>query len=155
MKASLIFHLPAALGAAGLLGLAAMLLVDVTCRAFGMPLLGTQDLAEAALILVTLGALAALETEDGHIRVDLLASKLPPRVQQSVEIARALLTTALWLGLALCLLEAAELSRLLGLASNILAIPKAPLQGLAAALVGLAALAAAARPLIRRGRDDA
>lgn len=128
-------------GVSGLVlgALCLMLLGDVLGRALGHPLFGAQDLAEMVMVIATFAALPLLEAKGQQIRVDLLARPMTGWPNRLSFIAAKLLGVAIWGGLAVAVFQAAQLSALLGLSSNILALPKAPFQY---ALSGLAALAA-------------
>lgn len=138
--------------AAFLLAITALLLADVVARACGHPLFGAQDLAEMALVLVTFGAVTALEQRDAQIRVDLLKPAMPHWLVTGGDRIAALLGAGLYLALAKALWDSAALSALLNLSSNILNLPKAPVQYAVAGLVTMAAAISALRALDLAGK---
>lgn len=140
-------RLATSLAAVVLLGLCALLLIDVLARALAAPLFGSQEIAEMGMIVVVFAGLAELEAKGGQIRVDLLSEVLPAGVTCALDRASSGAAALLWGALAWSMISAAQLSDLLGLSSNLLALPRAPFQYLLAGAAGLAAVAA----LIRMG----
>lgn len=136
--ADLLAALCCGLASALVLGVTALLLADVVGRAFGVPLFGAQDLAEMAMVLMTFGALALLEQRDAQIRVELFKPLMPQWLIACGDMLAAILGSALWFALAYAIWESAALSSLLNLASNILKLPKAPVQYAVAALIAIA-----------------
>jgi TRAP-type C4-dicarboxylate transport system permease small subunit len=70
-----------------LLALMALTFVAVTLRKFNNPILGTQDLSEAGLIVVVFFALAYSGWTGGHIAVDLISGVLKGRGLRIVDTA--------------------------------------------------------------------
>ncbi|MFE3838987.1 TRAP transporter small permease [Pseudogemmobacter sonorensis] len=138
----------ARLSGAVLLALTGMLLADVVGRGFGRPLFGAQDLAEMGMVVVTFGALAMLDHRGGQIRVDLFAGAMPGWMRRGGDRLSAALGAAIWLALAWALWDAARLSALLNLSSNILSISKAPFQHALAAFAVIAALGGILRAIL-------
>ena len=147
----------AALAGGTILALAALLFADVVCRGLGRPLFGAQDIAEMAMIMVTFGAVALLDQQYGQIRVDLLSNHLPPILRRLTNRLSFLLAAVVYSVLAWTLWDAAALSAMLSLSTNILSLPKAPFQYLMAVLAFFAALNAFLRcivPDIRKYPND-
>lgn len=136
--ADLLAALCCGLASALVLGVTALLLADVAGRAFGAPLFGAQDLAEMAMVLMTFGTLALLEQRDAQIRVELFKPLMPQWLIVCGDMLAAILGAALWFALADAIWESAALSSLLNLASNILKLPKAPVQYAVATLIAIA-----------------
>ncbi|WP_210270075.1 TRAP transporter small permease [Aureimonas mangrovi] len=139
----------ARLAGAVLLGVTAMLLADVAGRFFGHPLFGAQDVAEMSMVIITFGVVALLDRRGDQIRVDLFGPVMSARFRRVVDRLSSLLAAVIWLTLAWTQVDAAELSSLLSLSTNILGIPRAPFEyALAAfaATAGVSALASAFLP---------
>lgn len=152
MGAKSIATLCAGLSAILLLAMTALLLTDVIGRAFGHPLFGAQDLAEMAMVVMIFAALPLLDQRGGQIRVDLMTPVMPAWLIHAGDRVAAVIGAALWLALAKATLDSAALSSLLSLASNILKLPKAPVQYAVAALVTVAACGNLARAFARGPR---
>ncbi|WP_241557947.1 TRAP transporter small permease [Falsirhodobacter deserti] len=133
-------RISAALSGAVLLAVTAMLLIDVLGRAAGHPLFGAQDVAQMAMVLITFGTVAALDRQNGQIRVDLLKPAMPRAVRRAVSRLSLLLGAAIYATLAWTLWDAAALSSMLSLGTNILGLPRAPFQYALAAFALIAAL---------------
>ena len=131
--------LSATLGCIGLLVEMVVILVDVVGRAFGHPLLGSQDLTTMTLVIVVFGGMALCDREGGHIAVDLLERHFPARLNRIVDAAAALLGAVIFLAIAWAVYESARLSLMLNLSTNLLELPKAWFQW---ALCGLATVTA-------------
>jgi TRAP-type C4-dicarboxylate transport system permease small subunit len=80
--------------ATGVLGLMMLLTVaDVFMRAFfNSPITGTTEITEFMMIVVVFPALAWCAVNRRHVRVDLLVSQLPPRIQTIIDSITLLLT---------------------------------------------------------------
>ena len=79
--------------ATGVLGLMMMLTVaDVFMRTFfNSPITGTTEVTEFMMVIVVFPALAWCAVQRRHIKVDLLVSHLPPRVQTVIDSTTLLL----------------------------------------------------------------
>jgi len=73
--------------ATGVLGLMMLLTVaDVFMRTFfNSPIMGTTEVTEFMMVIVVFPALAWCAVQRKHIKVDLLVSHLPPRVQTVID----------------------------------------------------------------------
>ena len=138
----------ARLSGAVLLALTGMLLADVIGRSLGRPLFGAQDMAEMGMVIVTFGAVALLDSRGDQIRVDLFARIMPGWMRRGSDRLSSALGAAIWLTLAWALWDAARLSAMLNLSSNILQIPKAPFQYALAGFAVIAALGGLLRTLV-------
>lgn len=117
--------LSAIIGTAGLLVELAVILIDVTGRAFGRPLYGSHDIVGMSMVLVVFGAMALCDRNGGHISVDLLEHRFPAAMNRLLDIAAALIGAAIFFGLAWAVWESAKLSVMLNLSTNLLQLPKA------------------------------
>ncbi|XDA97282.1 TRAP transporter small permease [Sulfitobacter sp. LCG007] len=131
--------LSALIGAAGLMIEVAVILADVIGRAFGHPLYGSQDLITMTMVITVFGAMALCDRRGGHIAVDILERRFPPRLNRAIDILTALLGTAIFLVLAWAIYDSAKISQMLNLSTNLLRIPRAWFQ---LALCGFALLTA-------------
>ena len=130
--------LSAVVGAVALVVVVLTVLVDVVGRYFGAPLYGAQDIVQMAALFVVFGGMAFCERRGGHIQVDLLERRLPPRVNRVLIVAGCLAGALVFALIARQMWEASKLARMLNMGTNILALPRAPFQY---ALVGLSGIA--------------
>jgi len=114
-------------GMALLLGVAIIVTSDVVLRyAFGRPLTGSNEFCELMMIVIVYFAMARVEEQKGHIRVDLVYQLLPARAKTALD------RTMVILGIAIASMVVWEASvtamRLfkIGKISDILGIPIAP-----------------------------
>lgn len=84
----------ARIGGAALLGVAILIAVEVVLRSFGIGLNAGTELASYTLALAATWSLAYVVLERGHVRVDIVARKLP-RLQRTVLDLLALLSLAI------------------------------------------------------------
>ncbi|SEG85653.1 TRAP transporter small permease [Marinobacterium lutimaris] len=115
------------------------ILTDVIGRFFGSPLSGSQDLTQMAMVLIVFGGMAYCEKNSGFIAVDLFERMFPPMMNRLLDIAGHLIGGLLFAAIGYTVIEAAEISQMLGLSTNILGLEKAPFQY---ALAGFALLTA-------------
>jgi TRAP-type transport system small permease protein len=92
-----------AVGVANGISLAALALmtaitvVDVAGRyLFNRPLLGSLELSEILMVFLVFGAFAVTELSHGHVDVDVVVTRMPPRVQAACETFAALLSVGFW-----------------------------------------------------------
>ncbi|WP_432696651.1 TRAP transporter small permease [Marinobacterium sp. YM272] len=104
------------------------ILVDVIGRFFGSPLSGSQDLTQMAMVLIVFGGMAYCEKNSGFIAVDLFERMFPPLMNRVLDIIGHLAGAALFAAIGYTVIEAAEISQMLGLSTNILGLEKAPFQ---------------------------
>lgn len=147
--------LSATIGAAGLVFVVGVILVDVVGRALGSPLYGSQDLMTSGFVIVVFGAMALCDRRGGHIAVDLLEPWYPPAVNRAIDVASALLGAVIFATLAWAVWESAKLSVMLNLSTNLLYLPKAWFQYALIAFAALTSLGMALRAaeLAGRGHD--
>lgn len=147
--------LAAALGALALLAEVGVILVDVVGRAFGAPLLGSQDLITMTMVILVTAPMALCDRFGGHVSVDLLERRFPPLMNRIIDVVAALLGAAIFAMIAYATWESAKLSVMLNLSTNLLRLPKAWFQwGLIGfSLVACAGLALRALELAITGRD--
>jgi TRAP-type C4-dicarboxylate transport system permease small subunit len=111
---------------------------DVLGRSFfNKPIAGTFELSEFMLAIIILLSAAYTQQVKGHVSVDFLTSRFPPRVQRTLQVLTTLLSLAIvtivvWQGFVLGVEEKAVTDQL--------RIPKAPfkiLVGICGALLWL------------------
>jgi TRAP-type C4-dicarboxylate transport system permease small subunit len=96
-----IFHGAAAASSAvaviALAALAVVTVVDVGGRYFfNKPLLGTVEMSEFLMVILSFGALALAELRDSHITVDFFVTALPERMRALLDALGALLGIVFW-----------------------------------------------------------
>jgi TRAP-type C4-dicarboxylate transport system permease small subunit len=111
--------------AAVILGVMMMLtVVDVFFRyILNAPLTGAIEISELLMVVLVFPALGWIAIERSHIRVDLLVSTWPRRVQFIVEIITLLLTLGTY---GIITWQSILESREVGMATSLLSIPEAP-----------------------------
>ena len=127
-------------GGLALVSLTAVIMADVVGRFFGAPVYGSRDIVQMASVFVVFGGLAYADLKGGHIQVDILANTFPDALNRALVAAGYLLGAAAFALVAWQLWKAAGFSAMLGSATNLLRIPRAPFQQAAAILSGLTAL---------------
>lgn len=60
--------------------------IDVSTRMIRVPVKGAYDMGEILMVCITYTALAYTQYEKGHIRVDILLSRLPKRAIQVIDV---------------------------------------------------------------------
>ncbi|UCE33820.1 MAG: TRAP transporter small permease [Deltaproteobacteria bacterium] len=111
--------------AAVILGIMMMLtVVDVFFRyVLNAPLTGAIEVSELLMVVLVFPALGWIAIERSHIRVDLLVSTWPPRVQLIVEIIILLLTLGTFVIITWqSILESSQVD----MTTSLLSIPEAP-----------------------------
>jgi TRAP-type transport system small permease protein len=115
------------IAAAGMIFVIPLMLLttgDVVGRSFfNKPIAGTFELSEFMLAIIILLSAAYTQQVKGHVSVDFLTSRFPPRVQRTLQVLTTLLSLAIitivvWQGFVLGLEEKAVTDQL--------RIPKAP-----------------------------
>lgn len=151
----MVVRLAALLGGVALVLLTAVIMVDVVGRFFGAPLYGSRDIVQMASVFVVFGGLAYADLKGGHIQVDILADHFPEAMNRILVAAGYALGAVAFGLIAWQLWKAAGFSAMLGAATNLLSIPRAPFQQSAAILSGLTALLMAWRVVTTLdGRGD-
>jgi len=117
--------LSAFVGALGVLFEVVVIGVDVTGRAFGTPLYGSQDLSTMTFVIVVFGGMAICDRIGGHISVDVFESRFPAAMNRWINVGSALLGAVIFVFIAYAVAESAKLSLLLNLSTNLLDLPKA------------------------------
>ena len=147
--------LSAFIGGLCLLGLVGVILADVVGRAFGAPLVGSQDLINMGMAILVFGGMAMCDREGGHIAVDLLEPRYPPALNRAIDIFAAALGVVIFVMIAWTVHESAKLSEILNMSTNLLRLPRAWFQwGLAAmSLVAAFGMAVRTLELVLLGRD--
>lgn len=147
--------LAAVIGTLGLLFEVVVILIDVVGRAFGRPLYGSQDMITMGMVILVFGAMALCDRRGGHISVDILESRFPPRMNRAVDVLSALLGAVIFAVLAWAVWESAQLSVMLNLSTNLINLPKAWFQWALVAFAALTALGMLLRAaeLALSGRD--
>ena len=117
--------LSATIGALGLLVEVAVILTDVTGRAFGNPLYGSQDMITMTMVILVFGGIAMCDRDGGHIAVDIFEPRYPAWLNRYIDIFAATLGAVIFVFIAWAILESAKLSMMLNLSTNLLRLPKA------------------------------
>lgn len=138
-------NLSSILGTLALIFAVLVTLVDVTGRLFGAPLTGAQDLSQMTMVIIVFGGMALCDQQGGNIAVDIFEDKFPARMNHWLDITGWVLGCAIFTAIGYTMLGAAEMSKLLNLSTNIIAIPKAPFQYIVAFFAFLTALSMLAR----------
>ena len=143
-----LIRLSAIIGTLGLLFVVAVIVVDVVGRNFGAPLYGAQDLVMMTMVIVVFGGMALCGREDGHIVVDILEPRFPPRLNRAIDLVAGVLGATIFVAIAYTVFKSAQLSQMLNLSSNLLRLPTAWFQYSLCVLSLVAALALILRALI-------
>ena len=117
--------LSATIGALGLLVEVAVILTDVTGRAFGNPLYGSHDMITMTMVILVFGGIAMCDRDGGHIAVDIFEPRYPAWLNRYIDIFAATLGAVIFVFIAWAILESAKLSMMLNLSTNLLRLPKA------------------------------
>lgn len=117
--------LSALVGSLALIAEVVVILTDVTGRALGSPLYGSQDLVTMIMVLLVFGGIALCDRRDGHIVVDIFERHFPTAFNRAIDIGAALLGATIFLLIAWTVWESAKLSQMLNLSTNLLRLPKA------------------------------
>jgi TRAP-type C4-dicarboxylate transport system permease small subunit len=147
--------LSAIIGSLGLLFEVGVILTDVIGRAFGRPLLGSQDLITMSMVIVVFGGMAICDRRGGHIAIDVFERFFPGGMNRIVDVVSALLGAAIFVTMAWAVNESAKISIMLNLSTNLLNLPKAWFQWMLCAFALLTAFGMALRAieLAAYGRD--
>ncbi len=119
-----LISLSATIGALGLMFEVLVIVVDVTGRYFGRPLLGAQDLTQMAMVILVFGGMALCDRLGGHIAVDVFEPRFPPWLNRLGDVASALLGAVIFLLIAWTVYESSKLSQMLNLSTNVIRLPK-------------------------------
>ena len=123
--------------AIGLVALVAMTLVTVVDVAgrylLNRPLPGALELSELLMVFLVFGCFAYTELQSGHVDVDVLVNRLPPRGRAACEALAALLSAGFWGAIAWRTVLRALDIRGAGETSTNLGLPIWPFVGIAAA----------------------
>ena len=85
------------LSLAGLVAMTLVTVVDVGGRyLFNRPLPGALELSELLMVFLVFGAFAVTELRNGHVDIDVVVNKMPPRARAFSETVAAVLSTAFW-----------------------------------------------------------
>jgi TRAP-type C4-dicarboxylate transport system permease small subunit len=80
-----------------LVGMTLVTVIDVAGRyLLNRPLPGALELSELLMVFLVFGAFAVTELRNGHIDIDVVVTRLPPRGRALSESLAALLSTAFW-----------------------------------------------------------
>ena len=116
--------LSAAIGTIGLLFEVVVILVDVVGRYFGSPLYGSQDLVTMGMAIVVFGGMAVCDRAGGHIAVDLFERYFPGAMNRVIDIVAALAGAVIFGFIAWVMIDAARLSSMLNMSTNLLRLPR-------------------------------
>ena len=117
--------LSAAIGTLGLLFEVGVILTDVVGRYFGSPLYGSQDLVTMGMAIVVFGGMAICDRHGGHIAVDLAERFYPDAMNRVIDVVAALLGAVIFGFIAWVMIDAAALSKMLNMSTNLLRLPRA------------------------------
>lgn len=135
----------------GLTSLAVLGLVtvaDVVGRyLFNRPLLGALELSELMMVFLIFTCLAYTELQNGHVEVDVLVNRFPPRARAICESFAALLSSGLWGAIAWRTAVQGQKVRVAAEVSMNLALPTYPFVWVAAVGSGAFALVLLVRML--------
>ena len=120
-----LIHLSAIVGSIALILEMIVILIDVIGRAFGSPLLGSQDLVTMIMVSIVFGGMAMCDRNGGHISIDLFERYASVKTNRMIDAFSALLGAIIFLMIAWTVYESAKLSLMLNLSTNLLNIPKA------------------------------
>jgi len=150
-----LINLSAIIGSAGLLVEVLVILVDVIGRAFGRPLLGSQDMTTMTMVIVVFGGMAICDRRGGHIAIDVFERFFPAPFNRLIDAVSALLGSAIFVAMAWAVNESAQLSVLLNLSTNLLNLPKAWFQWILCAFALLTAFGMLLRAIeLAAGKGD-
>ena len=127
------------LGSVALALVTIVILIDVIGRYFGAPLRGAQDIGQMGMVIIVFGGMAYCGRHGGHIAIDIVENAFPPRMNRVIDICVAFLGAVLFGAIAWKVIQSAQLSLTLNLATNIIQLPKAWFQW---ALAGFSILTA-------------
>jgi TRAP-type C4-dicarboxylate transport system permease small subunit len=114
-------------GAGGMIGLTFLIVADVCLRyLFNHPIVSSNELVMFMMAIVVFSALSYTETLDGHVRIDLVISSLPRRVQGALRGLTSILSLVLFALIAQQNIVRAKSLRIEGLTSPILHVPVYP-----------------------------
>lgn len=158
-----LINLSALVGIIGLMTGVVDILIDVVGRAFHAPLTGAQDISQMAMVTMVFGGMALADRMEAHISVDILEPVFPRAINRATQVFAPALGAVVFLMLAKTMWDAAALSRMLHLATNIIYLPKAWFQYMAMVMSIITALAmflravdtALGRPMPKHDLDEA
>ena len=136
-----LISLSAFIGTLGLLTGVLDILIDVIGREFHNPLRGAQDISQMAMVTMVFGGMAIADRLDAHIAVDVFEGLFSKTMNRITQIVAPLLGCVIFMLLAKAMWDAAVLSQLLHLATNIINLPKAWFQYMAMVMSLITALA--------------
>ena len=153
--------LSAFIGTLGLIVGVLDILVDVIGREFGFPLTGARDISQMAMLTMVFGGMALADRTLSHISVDIFEGVFSAGFNRLTQVIAPAVGAIVFLMMAKTMWDAANLSRLLHLSTNILYLPKAWFQYLAMVMSLITALAmvlraietALGRPMPEHGVD--
>ncbi len=111
---------------AAVMAMTILVCADVVLRAFKLPILGSYDLVCLMSVILIGFAVAYTYTQKGHISIDIITSKLPPRLREGVTVITTFLGVVIFSLLVWQLFTLAERTQLNGEISQTLAIPIFP-----------------------------
>ncbi|WP_028035269.1 TRAP transporter small permease [Chelativorans sp. J32] len=142
------------LGSVALALVTIVILIDVIGRYFGAPLRGAQDIGQMGMVIIVFGGMAYCGRHGGHIAIDIFENAFPPRMNRVIDICVAFLGVVLFGAVAWKVIQSAQLSLMLNLATNIIQLPKAWFQWALAGFSILTALGMFLRGLELILRED-
>jgi TRAP-type C4-dicarboxylate transport system permease small subunit len=144
-----------AVAGAALVLLMSLTVLDVVLRAVSRPIPGTYELVGFAGAVAIGCAMPLTSWRRGHVHVDLLLDRLPPRARAGLQVATRLVVAALFALLAWNLIGVGQDLRAAGEVSPTLELPFYPVVfGLAAAAAVQALVLLADLARIRRGEYE-
>ncbi len=140
-----------------MLGLMFLIVMDVCLRyLFNRPIMSTHELVMFMMAIVVFSALSYTETVDGHVKIDLVFSRLPKRAQTVLSGVICCISSGLFALMAQQNIVRTKALRLEGLTSSILHVPVYPFYLFAAfgfALLSLVLLVNGLDSLMSRGKE--
>jgi len=140
-------------GAGCLLGLIVLITADVALRfLFNHPIMSSHELVMFMMGIAVFTMLSFTATQKGHVKIELLASRFPERIQKILEIIMSILSVGLFALISQQTIVRAKSLQSEGLTSSILHIPVYPFYLFAAfgfallCLVVLASIVASLMP---------
>ncbi|MCK5554262.1 MAG: TRAP transporter small permease [Deltaproteobacteria bacterium] len=114
-------------GAGCMLGLMFLIVTDVGLRyLFNRPIVSSHELVMFMMAIMVFSALGYTASVDGHVKIDLVVSRLPKGTQRFFRGVTSLLSGALYAAIAQQNIVRVKTLRLEGLTSSILHLPVYP-----------------------------
>lgn len=139
-----------------LAGIMVAIVLDVILRLVKIPIIGSYELTEVAIIVAVAFALPYTALKGGHVAVDLLVSRFKPRARQLSVAITILFSTVIWALVVWASVEVLQ-AKWLNEASYTLKIPYLPFRFIwviGLTLFCIVYLFEAIKRLIKKGNDS-